>query len=99
MLLAIRAFATAEGVESALVDEWNLSQPGLVDRSEIVAQRVSPKAWRFVGEMEQIAASFAEAGLPDGFAGAAAEIYQRMADLQHVDGADLNAVIERLSGD
>jgi len=98
LLLAIRSFAAAEGVESALVDEWNLSQPGLVDRSEIVAQRVSPKAWRFVGEMEQIAASFAEAGLPDGFAGAAAEIYERMAELQHVDGADLAAVIERLGG-
>lgn len=98
MLLAIRAFAAAEGVESALVDEWNISQKGLVDRSEITAQRVSPKAWRFVGEMDQIATSFAEAGLPDGFALAAAQVYEQMADLQHVDGAVLADVIERLVG-
>jgi hypothetical protein len=37
------------------------------------------KAWRFVGEMEEIAATLAAAGLPDGFHQAAAEIYRRMA--------------------
>ena len=57
MNLAIRALAQAEGVDAALVDEWNISQPGMVDRSELVAAAVSPKAWRFTGEMEQIAAS------------------------------------------
>jgi hypothetical protein len=33
--------------------------------------------WRFVGEMEEIAATFRGAGLPDGFAVAAAEMYRR----------------------
>jgi len=36
------------------------------------------KAWRFVGEMEEIAASFEDAGLPGGFHQAAAEIYRRL---------------------
>jgi len=31
MQLAIRSLASAEGVEQALVDEWNISQPGMVD--------------------------------------------------------------------
>ena len=36
------------------------------------------KAWRFSGEMEEIADTFAAAGLPDGFHRAAAEVYRRM---------------------
>jgi 3-hydroxyisobutyrate dehydrogenase-like beta-hydroxyacid dehydrogenase len=38
-----------------------------------------PKAWRFVGEMEELASAFAAAGLPEGFHGAAAEVYRRLA--------------------
>jgi hypothetical protein len=37
-----------------------------------------PKAWRFVGEMEESAATFADAGLPDGFSSAAALVYHRL---------------------
>jgi hypothetical protein len=37
-----------------------------------------PKAWRFVGEMEESAATFAAAGLPDGFSSAAALVYRRL---------------------
>ena len=35
------------------------------------------KGWRWVAEMEEIAATFAAAGQPDGFHRAAAEIYRR----------------------
>jgi hypothetical protein len=38
-----------------------------------------PKAWRFVGEMSDSARAFDEAGLPDGFAEAAADVYTRLA--------------------
>ena len=44
------------------------------------------KAWRFAGEMDQIAAGFAEAGLPDGFARAAAELYRRLAVFKDLEG-------------
>jgi len=79
LLLAVRALATAEGVEAALLEEWKLSQPDLPARSEAAVTRNARKAWRFVGEMEEIAATFAAAGLPDGFHQAAAEIYRRLA--------------------
>jgi len=36
------------------------------------------KAWRWIGEMEEIAASFEAAGLPGGFHLAAAELYRRL---------------------
>ncbi|MCZ6619897.1 MAG: DUF1932 domain-containing protein, partial [Gammaproteobacteria bacterium] len=84
LLLAIRALAEAEGITGPLIDEWATSQKGLADRSANAAIGTAPKAWRFVGEMEEIAATFSAAGLPGGFHGAAAEIYRRMADLRNV---------------
>ena len=79
LLMSVRALAIAEGVADALLDEWTLSQPDLPARSESAVKRNAPKAWRFVGEMEEIAATFAAAGLPDGFHRAAAAIYRRLA--------------------
>ena len=76
LLLAARALARAEGVESVLLEEWALSQPGLEKRWEGAARSAAAKGWRWVGEMEEIAATMAAAGLPDGFHQAAAEIYR-----------------------
>ena len=78
LLLAVRALAAAEGAEAALLAEWAISQRDLQGRSEGAAKGNARKAWRFVGEMDEIAATFANAGLPDGFHQAAAEIYRRM---------------------
>jgi 3-hydroxyisobutyrate dehydrogenase-like beta-hydroxyacid dehydrogenase len=77
LLLAVRAVARAEGVEQALLDEWSKSLPQLPDRSVAAARSALGKGWRWVGEMDEIAATFAAAGLPDGFHRAAAEIYRR----------------------
>jgi hypothetical protein len=45
----------------------------------VAAKGNAKKAWRFIGEMEEIAATYAAAGLPDSFHQGAAEIYRRMA--------------------
>ena len=79
LLMAIRALAASEGVDDALLAEWRRSQPELPKRSEAAARDNARKAWRFVGEMEEIAATFAAAGLPGGFHEAAAVIYDRLA--------------------
>jgi hypothetical protein len=47
--------------------------------------RATLKAWRFEGEMKEIASKFHEAGVPDGFHIGAAEIYQRMAKFKDSD--------------
>jgi len=78
LVMAVRALARAEGVEPTLLAEWERSQPGLVARSQAAAAGSARKAWRWIGEMEEIAAAFAADGLPDGFHLAAAEIYRRM---------------------
>ncbi len=77
LLLAARALARAEGVEDTLLAEWDISQAGLAERSDRAAGSAAAKGWRWVAEMEEIAAAMATAGLPDGFHQAAAEVYRR----------------------
>jgi 3-hydroxyisobutyrate dehydrogenase-like beta-hydroxyacid dehydrogenase len=77
LLLAARALARASGVERTLLSEWSLSQKALGQQSEGAASAAAAKGWRWVAEMEEIAASMEAAGLPAGFHEAAAEIYDR----------------------
>jgi len=81
LLIAIRALARAEGIEANLLEEWEESVPELPERSRRAALSASRKGWRFAGEMDEIASTFAAAGLPDGFHQAAAEVYRRIPEL------------------
>lgn len=82
LVLAIRALAAREGVDQALLQEWALSQPDLERRSVQAAAVAAPKAWRYVGEMKEIAATLARAGLPSGFHTAAAALYERLSSFK-----------------
>jgi len=93
LLLAARALARAQGVEDVLLAEWGLSQPGLEERSARAARSATSKGWRWVAEMEEIAATMGAAGLPEGFGLAAAEIYRRS---PHAEATALDAVLEAL---
>lgn len=95
LLLAIRALAAREGVDEALVREWGLSMPDLARRSEQAVAGNTKKAWRFVGEMREIASTFASAGLPEGFHEAAAEIFDRMAHWKDVPTAPSLADVQK----
>jgi 3-hydroxyisobutyrate dehydrogenase-like beta-hydroxyacid dehydrogenase len=95
LLMAIRAFALAEGVDEALLAEWALSQPDVPARSERAVNDNARKAWRFVGEMEEDARALAQAGLPAGFHEAAGDIYQRLA--AYKDTATPPAVADALA--
>ena len=72
MLLAIRDVARANGIE----DEWRLAAPELAERLPRAEAAKAKKGWRWIGEMEEIADTFAAAGQPDGFHRAAAEVYR-----------------------
>src|SRR5918996_1119733 len=78
LILAIRALAAEEGVDQALLEEWKISQPDLERRSIRAAAVATPKAWRYVGEMREIAATFEAVGLPSGFHSTAADLYERL---------------------
>jgi len=97
LLLAVNALAESAGVRDALVAEWAISQPGLDKRSANTALGTSRKAWRFVGEMEEISKTFEDAGLPGDFHQGAAEIYRRMAQLKDLPPSDLAAVLRAIA--
>lgn len=84
LLLTARSYALAEGVEDALLREWGLSQAGLAERSER-SGGTAGRAWRFEGEMDQIAHALADAGLPEGFHQAAGNIYRRLRSYKNGD--------------
>ena len=100
LLLNVRALADALGETGALVAEWEGSQPDLDGRSLSAAQQAATKGWRWQAEMEEIARTFRDAGLPDGFHLGAAEIYGavvRDEEAQRVQST-LDEVIESLRG-
>jgi hypothetical protein len=72
MLLAIREVARHFGVE----EEWELAAPELAQRLPRAEHAAATKGWRWSGEMEEIADTFAAAGQPDGFHRAAARVYR-----------------------
>jgi 3-hydroxyisobutyrate dehydrogenase-like beta-hydroxyacid dehydrogenase len=76
LLLTVRAAARAHGVEEALVAEWEQSIPALPERSRQAARAADEKGWRWVAEMEEIAATMAAADLPAGFHEAAADVFR-----------------------
>jgi 3-hydroxyisobutyrate dehydrogenase-like beta-hydroxyacid dehydrogenase len=82
LLLSVAAVASQEGVLDELMAEWDDAFPELISRLDRTSARIGRKAWRFVGEMEEIARTYADAGLPDGFHLAAAALYSRLADLK-----------------
>lgn len=99
LLLAIRALARAEGVADSLLGEWETSLPEQVARSQNLAGAVGPKAWRFEGEMREIAATFDANNLPPEFHLAAAVIYRRLAALKDSAHPSIEDVLNLLLDD
>ena len=82
LLSAILAAAESLDVREELYQQWDRDESGFSEQVNRRVRRVTAKAWRFEGEMKEIASTFHEADLPEGFHLAAAEIYQRMADFK-----------------
>jgi len=79
LLSAVLGTAESLGVREQLYQQWDSDDQGFSEQVNRRVTRVTSKAWRFEGEMKEIASTFHEAGLPDGFHQAASEIYHRMA--------------------
>jgi hypothetical protein len=82
MLLAcIRALAAREGVDEALLADWRRTDPAVFKRLDAVSTQAR-KAWRWIGEMEESAATFEAAGLPGGYSRATVEVCRRLASFK-----------------
>lgn len=82
LLAAILATADRQGVRADLERQWTRmpgSPVGFVER----IQQSAPKAWRFVPEMHEIAATFEASDVTPGFHQAAAEVYARLAEFKN----------------
>ncbi len=95
LLAGILATAEATGVTDALEALWSRGGSDFAGQTRNRVRNVTARAWRFAGEMDEIAATFREAGLPGGFHEAAAELYRRIADYK--DAEPLPALDEVLT--
>lgn len=82
LLSAILAAAESLNVREELYQQWDMDEKGFSEHVNRRVRHVTAKAWRFEGEMKEIAATLHEAGLPDGFHQSAAEIYHRIANFK-----------------
>jgi 3-hydroxyisobutyrate dehydrogenase-like beta-hydroxyacid dehydrogenase len=78
LILGILATARRLGADRDLLAEWAISHTELLQRTNKAGWSGTTKGWRFVGEMNEIAETFAAAGLPGGFHQAAADIFARI---------------------
>ncbi len=79
LLCAILALAEESGVRGELEEQWSRDWPDFAGQAQNRVKRVTAKAWRFAGEMDEIASTFSQAGLPGEFHKAAGIIYRRIA--------------------
>lgn len=82
------AAARAYGVSDEIREELHRTGVDLDGKLAGVDAQARGKAWRWVGEMQEAAETFAAVGLPDGFSRAAAETYERMAAADPTDRAN-----------
>ena len=85
LLCAIVAAAEEMGVRKELEKQWSRHGSEYAHHTLARISRVTAKAWRFSGEMEEIASTLKAAGLPGGFHLAALDIYQRIAKFKGAD--------------
>ena len=99
LLSAIYGTAEQLGVRHDLEREWAIRDADSVEQRQNQVRGVTSKAWRFAGEMQEIAATFELAGLPPSFFLAAHDVYQRMAGFKDADDVpELEAVLAALQG-
>jgi 3-hydroxyisobutyrate dehydrogenase-like beta-hydroxyacid dehydrogenase len=97
LLCAILGAAESLGVRKELYQQWDMDESGFSEQVNRRVVRVTEKAWRFEGEMGEIAATFHEAGMPRGFHEAAADIYNRISRLKEAEQVpELKDVLQAL---
>lgn len=97
LLAAVLGTAEGLGVERALERQWGRSGPNY-EKAVASVRGAAPKAWRFAGEMKEIAATFESAGVPGGFPKAAGEVYEKLRGFKGAGPPGLGAILEKVRG-
>jgi 3-hydroxyisobutyrate dehydrogenase-like beta-hydroxyacid dehydrogenase len=97
LLCLVMAASESLGVRDDLERQWTRqgdSTPQLQHR----VRKVTEKAWRFAGEMEEMVTTFEAIGLPGGFHAAAADLYRRMEGFKNAEALpELIEVLDALN--
>ncbi len=97
LLAAVLAASESLGVRENLYEQWDMDTTSFSDQVSQRVRNVTRKAWRFEGEMKEIAQTFQEEGLTNEFHEAAADIYHRMAGFKdETDTPSLHEIIQSL---
>ena len=98
LLCGILATAQVLGVRGELETQWSRDWTNFGTQAGERVRNVTAKAWRFAGEMAEIAATFREAGMPGEFHAAAEIIYRRLAGFKDAPATPaLEDVLEKLA--
>jgi 3-hydroxyisobutyrate dehydrogenase-like beta-hydroxyacid dehydrogenase len=95
LLIAVMGAADRLGVLEDLRRQWTRGGP-VMDKTEGHVLRSAPKAWRWVSEMHEIAATFESGGMPPEFHRAAALIYDMLREFKDADPASIEEVLRKL---
>jgi 3-hydroxyisobutyrate dehydrogenase-like beta-hydroxyacid dehydrogenase len=97
LLSLVMAASESLGVRDDLERQWT-RQGDSVPQLQNRVRKVTEKAWRFVGEMEEMVETFEAIGLPGGFHAAAADLYRRMEDFKDAESLpELSEVLDALN--
>jgi len=100
LLAAILTTAENLGVREELFGRWKGEDAELPNQVVKRIQMNAAKAWRFVGEMEEISQTFAAAGAPGEFHAGAADIYARLARFKDSKASPtIEEILNALCGD
>jgi 3-hydroxyisobutyrate dehydrogenase-like beta-hydroxyacid dehydrogenase len=95
LLSAVLGVAEQAGVRQALEQQWGEAFTEKTHKQVIFN---TAKAWRFSGEMREIAETFTAAGLPGGFHDAAAQVFERLGEFKDAPTPSLDDVLVTLNG-
>ena len=94
LLTATLAVAEKLRVRKELEELWTRSSDEFTTRTHRRIQVGSQKAWRFSGEMKEIASTFKDAGVPNGIYLSASDIYELIKNFK--DREDMPSIEEIL---
>ncbi|ORC35084.1 hypothetical protein B4O97_10120 [Marispirochaeta aestuarii] len=97
LLCAVNAAADRLGVLKELRTQWEREAPDKAQKISDRIRAVTAKAWRFEGEMLEIAETLEQADIPGGFHRSAAIIYQRISTFKDAgDSPSMEDVLKAL---
>ena len=83
--VAVLSLAESLGLSEELAAEFESSQPAAFEAMQSGISRLPARAGRWIGEMEEIAATYGSQGLPPGFHQGAASIYRLLSRTPYAD--------------